>query len=77
MHQTSSSGCLQNPDTQPECLSCHPWEHPQGELLSLVHFRSLPVDGLSDSGLDRLFPLPGDDEQPDAPREGKEKGKVA
>ena len=48
---------------------------PQGEFLSPVHLRRPPVDGLSGSGLDRLLHPPGDDEQPDDPRKGKNQAK--
>ena len=47
-------------------------ELPLRVLLSLLIVTSPPLDGLSDSGLDRLLPPPGDDEQPD--RQRKEKG---
>jgi hypothetical protein len=45
-------------------------ELPLRVLLSVLIVTSPPPDGLSDSGLDRLLPPPGDDEQPDAPESG-------
>ena len=47
--------------------------HLVGKPLSFVLVTCSTVDGLTGSGLDRRFPPPGDDEQPDAPRREKEK----
>ena len=47
-------------------------EHPLRVLLSFVLVTGSPVDDLGGSGLDRLLHPPGNDEQPDAPREDKD-----
>ena len=47
-------------------------EQPQGALLSFVLVTRSTVDGLCGSGLDRLLHPPGNDEEPDAPREDKD-----
>jgi hypothetical protein len=47
-------------------------EHPQGEIRCLLIVTSSPVDDLCGSGLDRLLHPPGNDEEPDAPRNDKD-----
>jgi hypothetical protein len=43
-----------------------------GESLSPSALRGGPMDGLGGSGLDRLLPAPGADEEPDGPHNNQE-----